>query len=452
MAGGAGKSGRGLPGRAPLEGGPGPAWAVAPPGIHELPDRSRIVLAFSGGLDTTFCAVRLRETEGADVITVTVDTGGFSDAERRRIEERARAAGSVRHETVDGRRRVYDRFCTYLVKGNCLRGGVYPLSVGAERIVQAEEVARVARETGAAAVAHGSTGAGNDQVRFDTALAALLPGIRVLAPIRELGWTRDQEADWLEARGFPVDRSTRRYSVNAGLWGVTIGGGETHDPWKSLPPEAWQTTTDPEKAPAEAEVVVLAFERGLPVALDGRRLEPLELLAELGARAARHGVGRGVHLGDTILGIKGRIAFEAPAPAVILRAHRELEKLVLTKAQQTWKQTLAEFYGGALHEGLWFDPVMRDCEAFLDSSQERVNGEARVRLWRGTCEVVGVRSPDSLLSGAGATYGEGAKAWSGAEAAGFSRIHGMQGILAERLRARRAAEGLAPRIEGGTKT
>jgi argininosuccinate synthase len=397
-----------------------------------LVDRPRIVLAFSGGLDTTFCAAWLRETEKADVITVTVDTGGFTDAERRRIEERSREAGAVRHATVDGRQRVWDRFCTYLVKGNCLRGGVYPLSVGAERIVQAEEVARVALEEGAAAVAHGSTGAGNDQVRFDTALLALAPGLRVLTPIRDLGWSRDQEADWLEKREIRVDRATRKYSVNAGLWGVTIGGGETHDPWKALPAEAWPTTADPEKAPAQAEETVLGFERGLPVSLDGKRRGPLDLLAALGTQAARHGVGRGVHLGDTILGIKGRIAFEAPAPAVILKAHRELEKLVLTKAQQSWKQAVAEYYGGALHEGLWFDPVMRDCEAFLDSSQERVNGDVRVRLYRGSCEVTGVRSPDSLLASSGAVYGEGAKAWTGAEAAGFSRLHGLQGVLAHR--------------------
>lgn len=403
--------------------------------------RPRIVLAFSGGLDTTFCALWLRETEGADVITVTVDTGGFTPAERERIAARAAAVGAVRHEFVDGRRRVWDRFCTYIVKGNCLRGGVYPLSVGAERIVQAEEVARVAVEEGAAAVCHGSTGAGNDQVRFDTALLALLPpGVRVLTPIRDLGWSRDQEADWLEKRGQAVDRSTRRYSVNAGLWGVTIGGGETHDPWRTLPPGAWPTTVDPEKAPAEAEEIVLGFAKGLPVSLDGRALDPLDLLAELGRRAGAHGVGRGIHLGDTILGIKGRIAFEAPAPIVIIGAHRELEKLVLTKAQQEWKGAVGEYYGGALHEGLWFDPVLRDCEAFLDSSQERVNGEVRVRLHRGSSQVVGVRSPDSLLASAGATYGEGAKAWTGAEAAGFSRLHGFQGVLAERLRARRARE------------
>jgi argininosuccinate synthase len=406
-----------------------------------LSDRPRIVLAFSGGLDTTFCALWIRETEKADVITVTVDTGGFPAAERRRIAARAREAGSVRHLFVDGRRRVWDRFCTYLVKGNCLRGGVYPLSVGAERVVQAEVVAGAALEEGAVAVAHGSTGAGNDQVRFDTAFMALAPGLRILTPIRDLGWSRDREADWLASRGVSVDRATRRYSVNAGLWGVTIGGGETHDPWASLPPEAWPTTADPAKAPAKGEEVVLGFEKGLPVSLDGRRLDPLALLGALGTRAARHGVGRGVHLGDTILGIKGRIAFEAPAPAVILKAHRELEKLVLTKAQQAWKQTLAEFYGGALHEGLWFDPVMRDCEAFLDSSQERVNGEVRVRLHRGNCEVSGVRSPDSLLASSGASYGEGAKAWTGAEAAGFSRLHGLQGVLAERLRRRRKGKG-----------
>lgn len=430
----------------PRKAGPDPHRRIHPRGTPRLADRPRIVLAFSGGLDTTFCAVWLRETEEADVITVTVDTGGFPDAERRRIEERARAAGSVRHEFVDGRLRVWERFCSYIVKGNCLRGGVYPLSVGAERIVQAEEVARVAREAGAAAVAHGSTGAGNDQVRFDTAFAALLPGVRVLTPIRSLGWSRDRSADWLGERGIEVDRSTRRYSVNAGLWGVTIGGGETHDPWKALPREAWPTTADPEEAPAEAAEVVLGFERGLPVSLDGRSPGPLGLLAELGGLAARHGVGRGVHVGDTILGIKGRIAFEAPAPVVILRAHRELEKLVLTRAQQTWKQAVGEFYGAALHEGLWFDPVMRDCEAFLDSSQERVTGEVRVRLHRGTCEAVGVRSPWSLMASAGATYGEGSRAWTGEEAAGFSRLHGLQGILAARLAAR--GPGAAGEEEG----
>jgi argininosuccinate synthase len=404
-----------------------------------LPDRPRIVLAFSGGLDTTFCALWLRESEGADIVTVTVDTGGFSAPERDRIAARASEVGSVRHEFVDGRQAVWDRFCTYIVKGNCLRGGVYPLSVGAERIVQAEEVARVARDCGAVAVAHGSTGAGNDQVRFDTAFAALLPGVRILTPIRDLGWSRDREADWLEERGVRVDRSTRRYSVNAGLWGVTIGGGETHDPWLSLPPEAWPTTPEPEACPAEGAELVLGFERGLPVSVDGTRLAPLALLDRVGEVARRHGVGRGIHLGDTILGIKGRIAFEAPAPVVLLKAHRELEKLVLTKAQQAWKVQVGETYGAFLHEGLWFDPVMRDLEAFLDSCQERVNGEARVRLHRGSCEVAGVRGPDSLLAGAGATYGEGAKAWTGADAAGFSRLHGLQGVLAARRPAR--AEG-----------
>ncbi len=366
------------------------------------------------------------------MVTVTVDTGGFPPAEVRRIADRAAAAGAVRHEHVDARRAVWDRFCTYLVKGQCLRGDVYPMSVGAERVVQAEEVARVARAEGAVAVAHGSTGAGNDQVRFDTALAALLPGTRILTPIRTLGLSRDRSADWLEERGIAVDRSTRRYSVNAGLWGVTIGGGATHDPWEEIPADAWPTTADPASAPAEAEEVTLGFEAGLPVALDGRATEPLDLLATLGARAARHGVGRGVHLGDTILGIKGRIAFEAPAPVVVLLAHRELEKLVLTKAQQSWRRLAGDAYGAALHEGLWFDPFVRDLEALLDSNQRRVTGEVRVRLHRGTATVTGARSPHSLLAGSGAAYGEGSRAWTGAEAAGFSRLHGLQGVLAHR--------------------
>jgi argininosuccinate synthase len=406
-----------------------------------MTQRPRIVLAFSGGLDTTFCALSLRESEGADIVTVTVDTGGFPPAEVRRIEERARAAGSVRHVFIDGRRAVWDRFCTYLVKGQCLRGDVYPVSVGAERVVQAEEVARIVREEKAVAVAHGSTGAGNDQIRFDTAFAALLPGTRILTPIRSLNWSRDQEADWIEARGLPVDRSTRRYSINAGLWGVTIGGGETHDPWATLPEEAWPTTVSPDAAPSEAEELVVAFESGVPVSVDGRGGDPVAMLADLAARAARHGVGRGVHLGDTILGIKGRIAFEAPAPMVLLAAHRELEKLVLTRSQMEWRRRVGDAYGAALHEGLWFDPFVRDLEAFLDHNQRVVTGEVRVRLHRGVATVTGVRSPWSLLAGSGSAYGEGSKAWTGDEAAGFSRLHGWQGVLACRRDARLAADG-----------
>ncbi len=396
----------------------------------------RLVLAFSGGLDTSFCAVWLREKTGAEIVTVCVDTGGFRPGELDAVAARAQALGIRDHRTVDGTQAVYDRFVSYLVKGNCLRGGVYPMCVGAERVVQAEETVRVAHLVGAKAVAHGSTGAGNDQVRFDVAIRALDPALRIHAPVRELNWSREQESGYLKERGFEVPAKTVAYSINVGLFGTTIGGKETHDPWAMPPDAAYTMTASPSEAPPEPEELVLRFEHGLPVALDGKAMDAVSLLRALNERAGRHGVGRGVHVGDTILGLKGRVAFEAPGPLVLVRAHRELEKLVQTKWQAHWRDTIGSFYGGLLHEGLYYDPVMRDLEAFLDSVNDRVTGDVRVRLWRGNHDVVGTRSPESLFDREVATYGEGAKAWSGADAAGFSRIYGIPSMLAA-LRDRR---------------
>ncbi|MCC7136992.1 MAG: argininosuccinate synthase [Planctomycetes bacterium] len=397
----------------------------------------KIVLAFSGGLDTTFCAAWLRETRGAEIATVCVDTGGFTPAELDRVAERARVAGVVDHRTVDGKQAVYDRFVAYLIKGNSLRGGVYPMCVGAERTVQAEEVVRVALALGATGVAHGSTGAGNDQVRFDVAIRALAPQLTIHTPVRDLNWSREQETAWLAERGIAIPPKTTAYSVNVGLFGTTIGGKETHDPWAVPPEEVYASTVAPEKGRDDAEELVLSFEQGLPVALDGTPLAGCDLVAALNARAAPHGVGRGIHVGDTILGLKGRLAFEAPGPLVLIKAHRELEKLVQTKWQAHWRESVGSFYGGMLHEGLYYDPVMRDLEAFLDSANRRVTGDVRVRLWKGNYDVVGVRSPESLFDRRVATYGEGAKAWTGADAAGFSKIYGVPSMLAA-LRDRRS--------------
>jgi argininosuccinate synthase len=396
----------------------------------------RIVLAFSGGLDTSFCAVWLRETTGAEVVTVCVDTGGFRPGELEEVARRARSLGIADHRTADGTKAVYDRFVSYLIKGNCLRGGVYPMSVGAERVVQAEEVVRVAREVGADAVAHGSTGAGNDQVRFDVAIRALDPSLRVLAPIRELNWSREQESSWLAERGHRLPPKTVAYSVNVGLFGTTIGGRETHDTWAVPPDSAYTTTVSPVEALGEPEEVVVGFEAGLPVALDGAAMDGVSIVRAMNERAAPHGVGRGLHVGDTILGLKGRLAFEAPGPLVLIRAHRELEKLVQTRWQAFWRETLGSFYGGLLHEGLYYDPVMRDLERFLDSVNRDVTGEARVRLFRGSYDVVGTRSPRTLFARDVATYGEGAQGWTGPEAAGFSKIYGIPSMLAA-LRDRR---------------
>lgn len=389
-----------------------------------------IVLAFSGGLDTSYLLRRFVH-EGHTVTAVTVDTGGVTPAEREAILARAWELGAADALMIDARERVYQQHIAYLIKGNVRRGGVYPLCVGAERIVQAQVIAEVAREKGADAVAHGSTGAGNDQIRFDVAIRTVMPGARILTPIRDERIRREDSAAFLEAHGFPVSAARKDYSINQGLWGVTIGGKETHDPWKVIPDDAWPTTVDPRVAPPEGVSFVLSFQQGAVVG-------GLAKVEELNTLGAAHGVGRGYHLGDTILGIKGRIAFEAPAAEILLTAHRELEKLVLTRAQASLKDQLAATYGQHLHEGLYFDPVMRDIEAYIDSSQSVVTGEVKVHLAQGRVEIQGVRSPWSLIDEAAGRYGEDNALWTGADARGFSAVYGLQGVLSARARARSA--------------
>lgn len=393
---------------------------------------SKIVLAFSGGLDTTFCAIWLREQTGAEIVTVCVDTGGFSDAELVEMAAHAERLGVKDHRVVDAKSVVYDRFVAYLIKGNCLRGGVYPVSVGAERTAQAEAVVAVAKEVGATAIAHGSTRAGNDQIRFDVAIRSLDPSLEVHAPIRDLGWSRQQESDWLAERGVDIPVKTVRYSVNDGLFGTTIGGAETHDTWAVPSEEAYSTSVSPQAAQDTPEEITISFDRGLPVAIDGVALDGVSIVEALNERARPHGVGRGMHLGDTILGVKGRLAFEAPGPLILIEAHKGLQKLVQTRHQAFWCETLGSFYGNLMHEAQYYDPIMRDLEAFLDSANTRVVGDVRVQLYRGNITIVGTRSPYSLMDPDIAVYGEGADAWSGEEAAGFARIYGMASTLARR--------------------
>lgn len=393
-----------------------------------------VTLAFSGGLDTSWCVGRLADA-GRDVHTVHVDTGGLADGERQRIARQAEAAGAAAHHAVDARSEVFDRFVTWLVKGNVLRGGVYPLSVAAERTQQAIAVVEVARSLGASALAHGSTGAGNDQIRFDVAFRALAPELEILAPIRDEGVTRERALADLAARGVPVPPAAGEYSINRGLWGTTWGGGWTHDAWTG-PPDA--LVEPPADAPPPREIV-LGWERGVPVWLEGEALGGPDLVERLGALAASYGIGGGIHVGETALGIKGRIGFAAGAPIVLIAAHRELEKLVLTKWQAFWKDHLAQFYGDRLHEGQWFDPALRDIEALIESSQARVTGETRVRLAPGRFLVVGARSPHSLLDRSIATYGEESRFWTGEDARGFARIAAVPAALA-----RRAADPAGP--------
>ena len=366
--------------------------------------RERVLLAYSGGLDTSYLVAWLTRVQGCEVTTLTVDCGGYDAQARRELAARAERLGAVEHRTIDARRLLFDRVLRWLIAGNVRRGETYPLCVAAERGLQAELLARVAREGGFDAVAHGCTGAGNDQVRFESALAVVADGIRVLAPIRDLAPSRAEERGWLLEQGFEVSAAEGRYSVNAGLWGLTIGGGELLDERGALPEEAWRWTRAG-GAPAD-EGVLLELERGVPVALDGVGLDPVTLVERLNERAGRAGVGRGYHLGDTVLGSKGRIAYEAPAAEVILVAHRELEKLVLTEEQRFWKDHLADVYGRKLHQGQLHEPMLRDAEAFFASTQERVSGEVDVRFHGGQVLVQGLSSPYSMMAVSDARYGE----------------------------------------------
>jgi len=391
-----------------------------------------VVLAFSGGLDTSYCVPRLAE-RGFRVHTAFVNTGGATLAEAAAIRDQAVAVGAVRHHEVDAREAVFRRFVRVLIQGNVLRGEVYPLSVAAERTQQAMSTIDVAREVGAAAVAHGSTGAGNDQVRFDIAFRVLAPDLEIITPIREEALTRDRAIAYLSARGLPVPAKASAYSINKGLWGTTWGGGWTHDTWAGPPTEL---ADPPVGAPAPADII-LGWDRGTPVSVDGEPLAGPDLVARLSGLADRYGIGRGIHVGETALGIKGRIGFEAGAALLLIAAHRELEKLVLTKWQAFWKDQLGKFYGDRLHEGHWFDPALRDIEALLESSQQRVTGETRVRLAPGRFLVTGARSPFSMMDPAVATYGEENRLWTGDEARDFARVAAIPSLLAARAAAPR---------------
>jgi argininosuccinate synthase len=386
-----------------------------------------VLLAFSGGLDTSFCVAWLKETLGRPVVTVTVDTGG--DVDTAALETRALALGAERHITVDARRAFFDTVIRYLVFGNVRRGQLYPLCVGAERGLQARLVAEQAAELGSDTVAHGSTAAGNDQVRFEVALRTLRPGLEVLAPVRDHDWQRAAQVAWLQERGLPVPAGGGAYSINRGLWGTTIGGKETLDSRESIPESAWVVTAGAFDAPRAPARHRLGFERGVPVSLDGEQLDPVTLIERLETLAGPFGIGRGIHLGETILGSKGRVAFEAPAAETILTAHRELEKLTLTGTQQKVKEPLALVYGDLVHEGQHLEPAARDIEALLASSQARVTGEVHLLFRPGALFVEGVTSPHSLLAATRGKYGESAGEWSAADALGLARMKALAGML-----------------------
>ncbi len=413
----------------------------------------RILLAYSGGLDTSYLVAWLTREQGAEVTTLAVDCGGWSAKERESIRARALALGAVEHKFVDARAEMFDRVLRWLIAANVRRGEVYPLSVGAERGLQAEVLAREAERGRFDAVSHGCTAAGNDQVRFEAALATIAPRLQVVAPVRDLAPSRDDQRAWLAKHDLPAPPAGGKYSVNAGLWGLTIGGGSMHTSSEPLPEDAWVWT----QGGAGSTTLTLEFEGGVPLRCIGEGLrtrgaDSVELIEALNLHAGKFGVGRGYHLGDTVLGIKGRIAFEAPAAEIILCAHRELEKLVLTEEQRFWKDHLGDVYGRRVHQGLFHDPFQRNLEAFFASTQERVTGSVRVKLAGGAALVEGVASPFSMMDASDARYGERAASGSSPQAAlGLARmlaepakLYRRAGEAARRAPARPSTEPAQP--------
>lgn len=388
--------------------------------------KKKVVLAFSGGLDTSYCVKYLREEKGYEVHTLTVNTGGFDDAEIRAIEKRAKDLGVASHRAVDETRNYYDTVIRYLVYGNVLKNNTYPLSVSAERMSQALATANYAREIGADAVAHGSTGAGNDQVRFDMILNILVPGVEIITPIREMKLSREQEIDYLKSKGVEINFNKAMYSINKGLWGTSVGGKETLKSLGMLPEEAWPTQVTKHGT----ETLKLSFEKGELTKVNDRAFDhPTEAVRFIQSVAGPYGVGRDIHVGDTIIGIKGRVGFEAAAPMVVIKSHHALEKHVLTKWQLSWKDQLAQFYGNWLHEGQYLDPVMRDIEAYLTSSQQQVTGDVHVQLFPYRFQVLGIESPFDLMSSKFGKYGEMNVGWTGEDVKGFTKIFGNQTMI-----------------------
>lgn len=389
----------------------------------------KVILAFSGGLDTSFCVLHLQQ-EGFEVITLTVDTGGFSKQDIKNIAKQAKQLKVKKHYCIDGKNSLYNTLVSYIIKGNILRGGIYPLSAGPERIIIATKLVEYARKEKADFVAHGSTGAGNDQIRFDVTIKVLDPQLKIITPIRDLGISREDELSILNKHGIHVPTISKSYSVNKGMLGVTIGGTETKGTWESPPEEVYDGITPLAKTPNNPESIIISFENGLPVAINGKKMGGIAIMELLSKIGGKHGIAKNIHLGNTILGIKGRVAFAAPAITILIKTHKELEKLVLTKLQSFWKDILTEAYGGFLHEALYFDPIMRDIEALIDSSQKHVTGDVKVKLYKGNIIIEGYKSPYSLMNPQIATYGEENVLWNGADTASFAKIYGLQSILA----------------------
>lgn len=386
----------------------------------------KVVLGFSGGLDTSYCVKYLTDEKGFEVHTITINTGGFEENELASLRNKALELGAKTHKNVDASQSYYDQTIRFLVYGNILKNGTYPLSVSAERMTQARSMAMHAVELKADAVAHGSTGAGNDQVRFDMTFHILCPDMEIITPIRDMQLSREQEIEYLRAKGVDMDFAKAEYSINKGIWGTSVGGKETLTSNEFLPEEAFPTQV----TKSAAEKISLSFEKGeLRKVNEKSFAHPVEAIQHLQKIAGPFGIGRDVHVGDTIIGIKGRVGFEAAAPVIIIKAHHAIEKHVLTKWQLMWKDQLSNFYGNWLHEGQVLDPVMRDIEAFLESSQQQVTGEVFITLYPYRFQIQGIQSPHDLMNNTFGKYGEMNAGWTGDDVRGFSKIFANQSVI-----------------------
>ncbi len=382
-------------------------------------EKKKVVVAFSGGLDTSFTVMYLAKEKGYEVYAACANTGGFSPEQLKQNEENAYKLGAKEYVTIDVTREYYDKSLRYMIYGNVLRNGTYPISVSSERIFQALAIARYANEIGADAIAHGSTGAGNDQIRFDMTFLVCSPGVEIITLTRDMTLTREFEVNYLNEHGFKADFAKLKYSYNVGLWGTSICGGEILDSTQGLPESAYLKQVEKEGE----EELRLTFRNGELKAVNGKEYDdPIKAILAVEEIGAAYGIGRDMHVGDTIIGIKGRVGFEAAAPMLIIAAHKFLEKYTLSKWQQYWKDQVANWYGMFLHESQYLEPVMRDIEAMLESSQRNVTGTAILKLMPKHFETVGVDSPNDLVKNKLGEYGEVQKGWSAEDAKGFIKV------------------------------
>ena len=384
--------------------------------------KKKVLLAFSGGLDTSYCALYLVKERGFEVVAATINTGGFDEIAANQLQEKAFSLGASDYKFIDETAHFYKQGIKYLIFGNVLKNNTYPLSVSAERVFQAMALAYLAIEMGVDAIAHGSTGAGNDQIRFDLIFQTMCPQIEIITPIRDLALSREEEISYLQQHGVEGVWEKARYSINEGLWGTSIGGMETLTSNVVLPEEAFPNQLQE----VDSEVIEIRFEKGEPVSLNGTIMTPIDVIKCLNEWGGKYAIGRDVHVGDTLIGIKGRIGFEAAGPLMLIKGHHLLEKHTLSKQQLFIKDQMAAFYGSLMHEGQYLDPVMRNIEAFLSSSQKNVTGTVEIRLAPYRFQLLGIQSDFDLMQSAVANYGETNKAWSAAEVKGFTKIFSNQ--------------------------